>query len=88
MALMIFGGGTGSTPSGLALARCVDPDAKTSAWEAYGVAQGCFVPVTSTLVAIIPVLAMKSVWIPVAIGGIVTLVCVLVGELVIRKQNH
>lgn len=88
LALMIFGGGTGSTPSGLALARCVDPDAKTSAWEAYGVAQGCFVPITSTLVAIIPVLAMKSVWIPVAIGGIVTLVGVLFGELVVRKQNH
>lgn len=29
LALMFFGAGCGSTPSGLALARCVDPDVKT-----------------------------------------------------------
>lgn len=87
MALMIFGGGCGSTPSGLALARCVDPDAKTSAWEAYGVAQGCFVPITSTLVAIIPLLAVQSVWIPVALGGGVSLACILFCELVVRRKK-
>lgn len=86
-ALLFFGQGTGSSPSGLALARCVDPETKNAdAWEGFGVAVGVFSPISSTLVAILPILAMKSTWIPIGIGLAVTLVCVLFGELVLRRQ--
>ena len=87
LAVMAFGQGHGSTPSGLALARCVDPDHKSVSWEAFGVAIGCITPFTSVFVAIWPVLAMQSLWIIVAIGGVMTLACVLFGELVLRKSK-
>ena len=87
LALMFFGAGCGSTPSGLALARCVDPDHNSVSWEAFGVAIGCITPFTSVFVAIWPVLAMQSQWILVGIGGAVTLACVLFGELILRKSK-
>lgn len=87
LCLMAFGQGHGSTPSGLALARCVDPDHNSVSWEAFGVAIGCITPFTSVFVAIWPVLAMQSQWILVGIGGAVTLACVLFGELILRKSK-
>lgn len=87
LCLMAFGQGHGSTPSGLALARCVDPDHKSTSWEAFGVALGCVTPITSALAALLPILAVQSQWIPVGIGAAVTVACLLFGELVIRKQN-
>lgn len=87
LALMAFGQGHGSTPSGLALARCVDPDSKSYAWEAFGVALGVVTPITSTLAAVLPPLAMQSQWIVVALGAIVTLGCLIFGEQFVRKQN-
>ncbi len=86
LSLMAYGQGHGSTPSGLALARCVDPENKTEAWEAFGVALGIVTPFTSMFAAILPLMALQSVWFPVALGGAVTLVCVLIGELVLRKS--
>lgn len=88
LCLMAFGQGHGSTPSGLALARCVDPDHKAAnCWEGFGVALGCVTPITSALAAILPILAVQSQWIPVGIGAAVTLACILFGELVVRRQN-
>ena len=87
LALMFFGAGCGSTPSGLALARCVDPDVKTESWEAFGVAQVCFVPCTSVFVAIWPVIAVNNLWILVGIGAAVTIVTILFNELFVRKQR-
>ena len=87
LALMAFGQGHGSTPSGLALARCVDPDSRSYAWEAFGVALGVVTPITSTLAAVLPPLAMQSQWIVVALGAIVTLGCLIFGEQFVRKQN-
>ena len=86
-AMLFFGQGTGSSPSGMALARCVDPETKNpDAWEGFGVAVGVFSPVSSSLVAILPILAMQSVWIPIGIGLGVCVVCVLFGELVLRRR--
>ena len=85
LALMFFGAGCGSTPSGLALARCVDPDVKTESWEAFGVAQGCFVPVTSTLVAILPVIAINNIWILVGIGTAISAALIAFNEFIVRK---
>lgn len=86
LGLMAFGQGHGSTPSGLALARCVDPDSKSISWEAFGVAMGVTTPFTSTFAAILPALAMQSQWYIVLLGGVVSLVLILFGEFVIRKQ--
>ena len=87
LALMFFGAGCGSTPSGLALARCVDPDVKTESLEAFGVEQGCFVPCTSVFVAIWPVIAVNNLWILAGIGAAVTIVTILFNELFVRKQR-
>lgn len=87
LALMFYGAGLGSTPSGLALARCVDPDVKTESWEAFGVSQGCFVPFTSTFVAIWPVIAVKNLWILVGIGVAVTVVTVVFNEMLLKKKK-
>lgn len=88
LCLMAFGQGHGSTPSGLALARCVDPDHKAAnCWEGFGVALGCVSPITSALAAVLPILAVQSQWIPVLIGLAVTTGCVVFGEVVIRRQN-
>lgn len=87
LGLMAFGQGHGSTPSGLALARCVDPEYKSDNWKAFGLAMGITTPFTSTFAAILPPLAMQSQWYIVALGGAVTLACVLFGELVVRRQN-
>lgn len=86
LALMFFGLSLGSTPSGLALARCVDPDVKTEGWEAFGVAQGCFVPVTSMLVAILPIIAVQNLWILVGIGAAVSIAMIVFNEFVVRKR--
>ena len=87
LCLMAFGQGHGSTPSGLALARCVDPDHKSTSWEAFGVALGCVTPITSSLATLLPILAVQSQWIPVGIGAAVTIACLLFGELVVRRQR-
>lgn len=87
-ALLFFGQSTGSSPSGLALARCTDPETKNSAaWEGFGVAVGVFSPISSMLVAVLPVLTVQSVWLPIGIGAVLTVVLVLFGELVIRKKS-
>lgn len=87
LALMAFGQGHGSTPSGLALARCVDPDSRSYAWEGFGVALGVFTPVTSTLAAVLPILVSGSTVTGLLIGGGVSLACILFGTFFISKQN-
>lgn len=84
---MNFGQGHGSAPSGLALARCSDPNSKSYAWEAFGVGLGCATPITSTLAAVFPMLVMKSLWVPVVIGAIVSLGCILFGEFFVRRHS-
>ncbi len=85
LALLAFGQGTGSTPSGMALARCIDPDHKSNSWEAFGIALGVVTPITSMLAAVFPLVAMQSQWYPVIIGGIVTAACLIIGERLYKK---
>lgn len=70
----------------LALARCVDPDNKSTSWEGFGVASGVIAPVSSTLAALMPIAAVESEWIPVVVGVVMTAICLVIGETVIRKQ--
>ena len=55
-----FGQCTGSTPTGLALLRCVDPNNLTSAADATGVSAALFMPVYVTMIAVGPAIAMGS----------------------------
>lgn len=87
LCLMAYGQGHGSTPSGLALARCVDPEHKSVSWEAFGVALGVVTPFTSMSAALLPIVAMQSQWIPVVIGGVATVICLLFGELVVKWRS-
>lgn len=50
-------------------------------------AVGLFSPISSILVAIIPALTVQSVWMPIGIGLAVSVVLILFGELVVRKQG-
>lgn len=86
--LIIFGQGIGSTPTGFTLARSVDPDQKTTAWEAFGVGIGVFVVISSTLVAILPLIAMKSDMILIGLGLLVALINIFLGETLIRKKKQ
>jgi len=87
LAMLFFGQGTGSAPSGLALARCVDPEGKAISWDAFGVATGVFTPLSSTLVALLPILAMQSLWACAGIGAAATMGLVLFGELVLKRTK-
>ncbi len=87
--LLFFGMGTGSTPSGLALERCVDPEMKnSSALEGFGISVGVFSPISSTLAAILPVLAVQSFWFTIGLGVGITLVCVIFGEAVLLRNKN
>ncbi len=87
--LLFFGMGTGSTPSGFALERCIDPEMKnTDALEGFGISVGVFSPISSTLVAILPVLAVQSVWITIGIGALISVICLVFGETVLRRSKN
>lgn len=86
-ALMAFGQGHGSTPSGLALARCTDPNNKSFAWEAFGIALGVVTPFTSIMAAAFPALVTQSILYPILIGGGVSLLCLCWGEFVLKKRK-
>ena len=43
-------------------------------------------PVTSTLVAILPVIAVNNLWILVGIGAVISAAMIVFNELVVRKR--
>lgn len=85
--LIVFGQGLGSSTTGIALGRCVDPDAKTCAYDSFGVSASVMGPVASIMVAFLPMLAMQSDWIVAGIGVAVVVVNLLLGELILKKNK-
>lgn len=85
--LIVFGQGIGSTPTGFTLARSVDPNQRTTAWEAFGVGIGVFVVISSTLVAIIPLIAIKSDLLVIGLALIVLIFNFILGEKLIKKRK-
>ncbi len=55
-ACCLFGMASGAVPTGLALVRAVDPDGKSSAPDAQGVASSAWAPVYGSMPAILPAL--------------------------------
>ncbi len=59
-ALFVFGQATGSTPTGLALVRAIDPDSRSCAAEAHAVQSGTIGLLFSWIPALLPALATSS----------------------------
>lgn len=85
--IIIYGQCTGSSTTGIALGRCVDPNGETSAYESFGVAAGLTGPLASIMVATLPILCVQSDWIVVGIAAAVVIANLLLGELVLRKRK-
>ena len=79
--LLSFGQGTGNTATGLALVRCVDPNTRSSAFEASGIGSTLILPVTGTFPALMPILIMTSMTQVIGIGAGIMIVCLIAGRL-------
>lgn len=84
--LICFGQSLGSMPSGFALARCVDPDGETTAFDAAGIGTGIFGPIYGSLPAILPLLSISHENMLILIGLLMFIGSVLIGELYFRKH--
>jgi glutamate:Na+ symporter, ESS family len=85
-ACCLFGMATGAVPTGLALVRCVDPETKSSAPDAQGIASTVFTPIYGTFPAFIPVLFMTSITSVIGIGAAITFIPLIVGYILFRKR--
>lgn len=81
----MFGQCLGSSTTGIALGRCVDPDGQTSAYDSFGVAASIFGPLAAVLVAVMPLVTLQSDWIVIAIGLLVAAVNIFIGEKILTK---
>lgn len=79
-ALVAFGENTGNVSTGLALVRCVDPDGKSSAYDACGIGTTLWAPVYGVMPAFAPLIIMNSEVTMVGIGT-----GILVGALLLAK---
>ncbi len=79
--LLSFGQGTGNTATGLALVRCVDPNMKSSAYEASGIGSTLILPITGTFPALMPLLMMVSGARVVGVGLLIVVVCLVIGRI-------
>lgn len=88
--IMNFGQCSGSTATGLALLRCVDPKGESTVWEAEGISAAVFMPVYVTMIAAGPVMALASGGSMklIGIGLALTVACVVLGVLFFRAKDH
>ena len=77
-AVMVFGMGTGTTATGLALVRAVDPNSESSAGDAHGVYSSitCW---NNLFTAIVPVWMMTGLGMTVGVGFGMFAVCMILG---------
>ena len=83
----MFGQCLGSSTTGIALGRCVDPDAKTSAYDSFGIAASIFAPMSAVLVAVMPLVTLSSDWMVIGIALVIAVVNIVIGEFVLRKVS-
>lgn len=86
-ALGSFGQSTGSVPTGLALIRCVDPNAETTASDAIGIANSITSPMYSTFGAVGPIILVGSFWTFAGIGLGIFAVPFIFSLIVFGKKN-
>ncbi|MBR0108259.1 MAG: hypothetical protein IJM07_03955 [Pyramidobacter sp.] len=86
-AMCAYGMGTGTSATGLALVRAMDPDAQSVAMEAHGVHNGTTALLTSTYFpAAVPMLALSNVWITVGLGAAYAVGATVIGWMLLHKR--
>lgn len=85
--LMLFGMAMGAVPTGITLVRAADPDFQSEAVEAYGVVAGWNGMFYFWNPVVFPTLAVTLPWAEPALAGAITLIFLVLGYLVARK-NH
>ena len=85
-AVFIFGQSTGSTPTGLALVRAIDPDSVATPGEAHAVASGFGAFATFWVAPLVPVLAVNSPMSEIGLGIVGTIVSLGIGWFLFRKK--
>ncbi|MCI7795146.1 MAG: hypothetical protein MR528_02450 [Lachnospiraceae bacterium] len=77
-AVMVFGMGIGTTATGLALVRAIDPNSESSAGDAHGVYSSitCW---NNLFTAIVPVWTMTGIGLIVGVGFGMFAVCMIAG---------
>lgn len=86
-AMLHFGQGTGAMPTGLALLRCIDPELKSSAAESVSMANTITLPITAIMPAFLPILIMSYHGWVIAIGMVITVICLVLGFLLCYKNK-
>ena len=86
-AMCAYGMGTGTSATGLALVRAMDPDAQSVAMEAHGVHNGTTALLTSTYFpAAVPMLALSNVGITVGLGAAYAVGATVIGWMLLHKR--
>ena len=86
-ALCAYGMGTGSSATGLALVRAVDPDNKSIAVEAHGVHNGTTALLTSSYFpAAVPLMAVANIWSAAGLGLIYAVGALALGWILLRPR--
>lgn len=86
-ALIAFGENTGNLSTGLALVRCVDPDGKSSAYDACGIGTTLWAPVYGVMPAIAPMIIMQSEGTMIGIGAGILVASLLIARFFFWQSN-
>ena len=84
-AMLLYGMGTGTSATGIALVRAMDPDSQSCAVEAQAVHNSSSELLSMWWPAGIPMIAMSSVWVCAGIGAVYSIVALAVGWVLLRK---
>ena len=84
--IFIFGQATGSTPTGLALVRAIDPDSVATPGEAHAVAGAVGTPFFFWVPAVLPLLAVNMPWGEIGLGVLGTAIPLGLGWILFRKK--
>lgn len=86
-ACCLFGMASGAVPTGLALVRAVDPEGRSSAPAAQGIASSFWAPVYGSMPAILPVLYFAgNIAACIGIGAVTFFVPLIIGWLLFAKR--
>ena len=83
-AMLLYGMGTGTAATGIALVRAMDPDSQSTAVEAQAVHNGSSELLSSYWPAAVPLLAVKSLWSVIGLGAIYAIAALVIGWFILR----
>ena len=83
-AMLLYGMGTGTAATGIALVRAMDPDSQSTAVEAQAVHNGSSELLSSYWPAAVPLLAVKSLWSVIGLGAAYAVAALVIGWFILR----